>query len=211
MAGSRAHFIYHNALIIGASEVRNLYQELNIPALRRHPMSWNFGFEWDDAQVYMHGVGGLTIDGALQNLASVDVINPEVVLLAVGGNDLSLTGHNGRPEVVGYKLSNMAEFLHEAYGVSRVIVSSLGPRFPPYCGTNYPPDYNQRVAICNQYLEAVLEGMSYACFWDHSRQFKWGTHLFLDDGVHYNYCGTKLWYKSLRGCLIKSFKDSFNY
>ena len=210
MAEVRSQFLYHNALIIGASEVRNLYNELNLAHIRRFPMAWNFGLDWDDARVFMQGVGGRMIEGALLDLAPVEIIKPEVVVLAVGGNDLSLFGHYGRPEVVGYRLSNMAELLHNEYGVHRVIISSFGPRFAPYCGYIYPLDYNERVAICNQYLDVVVGGMEFAEFWDHSRHFTWGKHLFLDDGVHFNYVGTKLWYKSLRGCLIKGFKNSFN-
>ena len=27
----------------------------------------------------------------------------------------------------------------------------------PYCGRVYPADYNHKVSVCNQYLDAVLE------------------------------------------------------
>ena len=209
-ASPLADFVHHCAMIIGASEVRNLFTEINDAENRRYPISWNFGLDWDDAQIFMSGVGGRKVDGVQNDLHVVDMIRPDVVLLAVGGNDLSVMGHEGRPEVVGYKLSNLAEDLHYNHGVARVIVSSIGPRFPPYCGYVYPYDYNNRVAICNQYLDVVLGDTEFASFWDHSRQFAWGRQLFLDDGVHFNYWGTKSWYKSLRGSLIKAFKDNFN-
>ena len=111
------------------------------------PMCWNFGLDSNEAQVYCDGVGGRTIVSTLitlitDGLSSVELLNPAVVLLAVGGNDLSIMGLDGRPEVVGYKLSTLAERLHNNYGVHRVMVSSIGSRFPPYCGHAYPADYN---------------------------------------------------------------------
>ena len=150
-------------MIIGASEVRNLFTEINDAENRRYPIRLNFGLDWDDAQILMSGVVGKKVDGVQNDLDVVDMIIPDVVVLAVGGNDLSVMGHDGRPGVVGYKLSNLAEDLHYNHGVARVIVSSIGPRFPPYCGYVYPHDYNNRVAICNQYLDVVL-GQSFFIF-----------------------------------------------
>ena len=208
MAAANASYIYNSALIIGASEARNLYSELNDPENRRPPMCWNFGLDENDAQVYCDSVRGRTIVSThSERLASVEILNPDVVLLAVGGNDLAVIGHDGRPEVVGYRLSNLAECLHNNYGVHRVMVSSIGPRFPPYCGRVYPADYNHRVSVCNQYLDAVLESTEGVTFWNHAKQFNWGDDLYLSDGVHFNYKGTKRWYKSLRGALIKAFKN----
>ena len=135
MAAAYASFVYKSALIIGASEARNLYSEINDADNRRLPMYRNFGLDSDDAQVYCDGVGGRTIVSILsEGLSSVELLSPDVVLLAVGGNDLSIMGHDGRPEVVGYKLSNLAECLHNNYGVHRVMVSSIGPRFPHTVG-----------------------------------------------------------------------------
>ena len=76
------------------------------------------------------------------------------------------------------------------------MVSSFGNRFPPYCGRVYPADYNHRVTVCNQYLDAVSENTEGVTFQNHAKQFNWGDDLYLPDGVHFNYKDTKRWYKS---------------
>ena len=156
------------------------------------PMSWNFGLDSNDAQVYCDGVGGRTIVSALSDgLSSVELLNPDIVLLAVGGNDLCIMGLDGRPEVVGYKLSNLAERLHNNYGVHRVMVSSVGSRYPHTVGEHIRlTTITCRVTVCNHCLDAILENTEGVTFWNHAKQFNWGDDIFLADGVHFNYKGT---------------------
>ena len=68
-------------------------------------MCWNFGLDENDAQVYCDSVGGRTIVSTLsERLASVEILNPDVVLFAVGGNDLSVIGHDGLPLDTGCQI-----------------------------------------------------------------------------------------------------------
>ena len=95
-AAPLAEFVHHCAMIIGASEVRNLFTEINDAENRRYPIRWNFGLDWDDAQIFMSREGGRKVDGVQNVLHVVDMVRPDVVVLAVGGNDLSVMGHDGR-------------------------------------------------------------------------------------------------------------------
>ena len=57
----------------------------------RHPELFNLGFQTDDVVMFYHGDGGACIDALLQdhNLAHVERIAPEVVIIEAGTNDIS--------------------------------------------------------------------------------------------------------------------------
>ena len=204
MAAGHDPFIYSKALVLGASEARDLGE---LMAANRPPFHHNFGFDNNQVQVSVYGVGGRTVrkTGAF-DMGIVDSFEPDIVVLTVGGNDLAFSEHWGRPEVVGHSLLLLAERLHEEFDVARVVVPSLGPRFKPYGNWSYPDDYLKKVDICNQYLQVVLDDAQFASFWNNNKHFQWGQHLFNPDGVHFNSTGQKLWYKSLRGSLVQAFR-----
>ena len=115
----------------------------------------NFGF--DQIEVRLQGLGSRTVAQLdIFDLHMVDEFKPQVILLCLGGNDLSLDRPTGAPEVVGCSIVELVEHLRTQYDVQRVIVSALNPRYFPFCGKKYPSDYNKRVSICNQYLLHTL-------------------------------------------------------
>jgi lysophospholipase L1-like esterase len=85
-------------LVLGHSFVRQLKSDLHVQQDAR--MSPTFKLN-GTAQVYMHGIGGRTVN-KVQNhdLGIVARLSPDIVILEIGTNDLSLLP----PEVVGSEI-----------------------------------------------------------------------------------------------------------
>ena len=153
---------YDKCLVLGASEVCRLarcMENAQIPDIKP-----NFGF--DQIEVRLHGLGGRTVAQLdIFDLHMVDEFKPQVILLRLGGNDLSHDRPTGAPEVVGCSIVEK----------------------------NYPSDYNKRVSICNQYLLHTLMDLGYASLWNHPDVLKWDSaKMFCHDGVHFSMpTGTK--------------------
>lgn len=174
-------------------------------AMHDHPsMHPNFGLE--DCVIRTYGMSGRWVKDIDRDLWFVGKFRPEVVILYAGGNDLASFKHDGRIEIVGKRMVDTAVKLHEQYGVRYVLVSGLLPRFPPYSWLQYPPDYNRKRLACNQYVQAVLEEETdYARLWSYEESL-WPRGLFGEDGVHLMSTGNKVWYKELRGCIVKALR-----
>ena len=170
-------------------------------------MNPEFGLKDPGVSVQVYGVSGREIDQVWsQDLWTVVSLQPQVVWLHVGGNDLSRFDENGRPDVVAGKLCEFADSLYHEFNVSKVLVSSFNERYEPYCWRRYPPDYNARVAAANWELEAAFRDLEFAIFWDHSRhlKFRWDEDALEGDSVHWTETTMKHFYKSFRGGLIQA-------
>ena len=60
------------------------------------------------------------------------------------------------------------------------------------------PNYNDRVALPNWYLRAVLEMLPYATFWRHKGLCKPNVLILCRDGIHLNHKGQYALYRSYR-------------
>lgn len=192
-------FIHRRLLFMGSSMVSRFAAAMSENAA----MEPNFGLEGCFVQAY--GVSGRWAKDLKEDLWCVEAFKPEVVIIHAGGNDLSSFKANGRIEVVADYLINMAKLLHEQHGVKYVLISALLPRFWPYCWRDYPSNYEQKRVACNQILQAVLEETDYARLWTYT-DITWPRGLFGDDGVHLTPVGNKIWYKHLRGCVIRALR-----
>ena len=113
---------------MGASETSRLAHVLDQPS-PPSPLKHNFNLPVDRAEIKIYGVGGREVWSTRKyDLWTVREFCPQVVLLTVGGNDLSHFDVQGRPEVVGNALFELAEHLHKDLGVHKVVVPSLNPR-----------------------------------------------------------------------------------
>lgn len=216
-----AEFVYTRALVLGASEVSRLACLLDqsvLTADRHDPgqdlkltdsgFKFQRGFGIIEADIRVYGIGGRTVTKTWQHdLWIVDQFRPEVVIFHLGGNDLStltLTDAEA-PQAVGQNLLLLCDHLVSKYRVSKVLISALTPRYPPYCGRIYPVNYNDRVAAVNQYLRTHVLSRPAVFLWDHKVSW-WHYLVDPDDGVHFNPAGNKRWYKSLKGALLSALR-----
>ena len=97
-----------------------------------------------------HGVGGRTVETVLQfDTPLIKRFAPDIVIVQLGTNDLS----SYRPEKVGSLLHELAEILHDHYGVSVVCICQTIRREGEGRGGN--------ADILTQYLATVLEQLNY--------------------------------------------------
>ena len=105
----------------------------------------------------MHDIGGRTVRKVRnRDLGVVARLSPDIVILEIGTNDLSLLP----PEVVGSEIEELVSLLRQTYHVKVVCVCLLTPR-------NRNPVFNTKRVIVNKYLTVVLEHMPNVFTWLH--------------------------------------------
>ena len=133
-------------------------------------------------QITFLGVGGRTVDKLSKfDLHLVRRLQPEIVILDIGSNDLSPP--DARPKVVGSKIETLVQRLHAECRVETIVVCQTINRA---AGLRDPPSFNDRVALLNQYLSVVLETLPFAVFWRHKGLRKPTVRILCRDGVHLN-------------------------
>ncbi len=124
---------------------------------------------------------------------------PDIVILELGTNDLSTL----RPEVVGYKIDDLAQVLRDQYkvrivGVCQVINRNIPQTRAPDC------DFNAKAAVLRQYLSVILADQPGIFLWDHKEFYRSDHSLLSLDGVHCNAQGQYCLYLSYRGVILKA-------
>jgi lysophospholipase L1-like esterase len=106
-------------LVLGHSFVRRLKSDLHVH--QDTQMSPTFKLN-GTAQVYMHGIGGRTFRKVRNHdLGVVARLSPDIVILEIGTNDLSLLP----PEVMGSEIEELVYLLRQTYHVKVVCVYLL--------------------------------------------------------------------------------------
>lgn len=186
----------NKVLILGHSIVRRFQQFLTSDADVRY--CEDLGLR-ENHRIFYRGVGGRTISGILREDASfIEKVKPHNIILIVGGNDVRRATS---PEELAANLESLVSVLHYRFGVSRIHVCKLLPRFKQCF------DYNSTVDQVNILLKSALHRFEFASFWEHndlfpSPKFKACDHKFLFDGVHLNKQGNVHLYRSLRGLIL---------
>ena len=180
-------------LVLGHSFVRRLKLDLHVQQDARTSPTFKLD---GTAQVYMHGIGGRTVRKVRNHdLGVVARLSPDIVILEIGTNDLSLLP----PEVVGSEIEELVSLLRQTYHVKVVCVCLSTPR-------NHNPVFNAKRVIVNKYLTVVLEHMPNVFTWLHRGFARPSVTPFLRDGVHFNKLGQFTLYRSYRGAILKSLR-----
>ena len=194
-------FAKPKVLILGHSFVRRLSSDLEHATVADQPSRLHRGFNIHKADIFMHGIGGRTVDQLHQiDLQVVVEISPDVVIIEIGTNDLS----RKRPEVAGSELEHFVRALLAPHLKVKVIcVCHVTPRA-------LRPRHrmvNRRALLFNQYVKVVLEVMSPRVFcWTHQGFVNPSVNVFRRDGVHYNPTGQYMLYRSYRGAILKALR-----
>ena len=185
-------------LILGHSFVRRLKHDLRARFDERSLS--NFALD-GTAEVHMHGVGGRTVQKlGMYDLGVVSRLSPEIIILEIGTNDLSLA----QPEVVGSSIDDLVRHLLDHYSVRVVVLCHVTPRAynrkPYYSATKF----NENAAILNQYTRVVLDDCSQVICWTHRGLVNPAFSPILPDGVHFNPMGQYNLYRSYRGAILSA-------
>ena len=181
-------------LILGHSFIRRLRD-----FIEKRPTDYdlNFGLK-DSLSVHWQGVGGRTVPKLVKfDLNVVRQVQPDIVFLQVGTNDLTVKGMT--PLTVGSAIEDLVRLLHDSYGVKLVCVGQTIKRRPV-------SNFNNKVQLLAQYLKTVLEPIPYAIYWSHRGFWRNASCYLSYDGVHLNGEGHHKLYKSIRGAIIHSLK-----
>ena len=175
------------ALILGHSFVKRLIFDIKSKTHRIFSLDFNLK---DRASVHIHGVGGRTVPKLWKHdLSYVSRINPDIVILEIGTNDLSVED----PNVVATSIEVLVRYLHDRFGVKIVGFCLVIPR-------SSSSVFNAKVTQFNHLVHSLLEPIEYVFCWFHKGV---SSKFLLRDGVHLNHSGQLRLYRSYRGAILK--------
>lgn len=186
-----------NVLILGHSFVKRLQRDMlsNFDAR----VDANFKLQ-GSALVHLHGIGGRRVAKLRSfDLQVVTSISPDVVILEIGTNDLSLEP----PEVVGSAIEELVRLLLDSFSVRVVGVCYVIPRCISEMSHIPASLFAQRAQILNHYVSVVLDDIPNAFDWRHRNFSHPAKNVYLADGVHLNPSGQYHLYRSYRGAILK--------
>ncbi|XP_069104316.1 uncharacterized protein [Argopecten irradians] len=183
-----------DVLILGHSFVRRLRDDLT--------GSWtNLGFDIDSVRVHCIGKGGSRVRDLPFMSSSISEIQPKIVLLQIGGNDLDSTDHDCVAERLPNDLISVAQWLRAGFGVGQVGIMQLFYRTRT---RSVPVDiYNRAVDSVNDRVKMMCEEAQGCFYWRH-KGLKTAALLCLkQDGVHLSPAGLRKFKFSLRGAVLQ--------
>ena len=166
------------------------------------------------------GKGGRKISEVDEQTASkIRSSNSEVLVLMLGGNDISF---DVCAEEIAARIEAFAEMCVSRWGIRKVVVCQVMPRYEaPNCllkrvrrsereewADRYVVMYRRKAREINRLLGIALFRSRNIRFWDHNGVFKSGTcrHKYQVDGIHLNRAGQWHLYKSLRGAITAAMR-----
>lgn len=191
-------------LVLGDSYILRLKQDI---ACNSRGYQANFGTR---SRIFFRGQSGGTVSKIIDyDLGYVCQLQPDLVLLHVGGNDLRSDEES--PAYVAMELINLAVRLVRDMGVNQVIISGLCKRHKTKFGSRYPlpVNYNSQVAQANAILADQVRRMARIHLWLHC--FPSNPAMYDADGVHFNIRGKWRFYKSLRTCVQKAVRGQWGW
>ena len=134
------------------------------------------------------------------DLAKLQVLQPNVVVLEVGSNDLCDISSD--PEAVCSLIITLINRLRVEFSVDWVVVCQTLPRKKqPY------PDYNSAVSTLNSWLKQNLSTKEHATFWRHRGLARPSLNIYDRDGIHLNRRGEDLLFRSYRRAILFALKQ----
>ena len=150
-----------NVLILGRSFVKRLQRDMLSNSDAR--VDANFKLQ-GSALVHLHGICRRTVAKLRSfDLHVVTSISPDVVILEIGTNDLSLEP----PEVVGSAIEELVRLLLDSFSVRVVGVCHVIPRGISEMSHIPASFFAQRAQILNHYVSVILDDIPNAFCWRH--------------------------------------------
>ena len=185
-------------LIYGHSFVRRL----NTFLIHKRGNYHNMGLTYEIGDTHWYGLGGLTIEKALNyHLNIIHVLQPQVIFIELGSNDLCHTQET--PWSCYLRMVNLVNFLINI-GIPEIYIGQVVPRQ----GVGIPlsvRNYNDKVMQFNQLLNHTygLGGNNgSARYWRHRGLWCSSCGTISRDGIHLNKRGQERLYRSIRGATL---------
>ena len=183
------------ALVLGHSFVRRFKA-----FVKKSKSSRNLNLDYT-CRVFLWGIGGRTVDKLMRfDLAKLHVLQPNVVVLEIGSNDLCDIGSD--PEAVGYLIITLIDRLRVEFSVDWVVVCQVLPR-----KKQLHPQYNSAVSTLNSWLKENLSTKEHVTFWRHRGLTRPSLNICHRDRIHLNRRGEELLFRSYRGAILFALKQ----
>ena len=158
----------------------------------------NFGMSNQEGVVYYKSLSGAPISRLAKRskLNIVNKIQPEIVILEAGTNDLA------EPDTYpGEVCDNLIDLIRGILDcrVREVIVSQVLLRGDEGLA-KAAPDFTDKVYLFNHMVESALQYLPRAFYWHHRNLWR-EINDHVEDGTHLNDLGHKKLYRSLKGAL----------
>ena len=159
----------------------------------------NFGLDFNEASVYYKSLSGASVDRLRKkhNINFINRMQPEILVLEVGTNDLSEPEKTAR--YVHDKVLDLVRDILDCR-VRMVIVSQVVMRGEKGL-IGKDPDYEEKMYAYNHMMEGSLRLLPRTTFWHHRNMWRRIEDLVVDDGTHLNEQGNKRVYRSFKGAL----------
>ena len=188
-------------LIFGHSFIRRLRDDLvdisraEFSALSTHDSWLNLRFNSETVSVVFHGIGGLTLSKAYNELEVIAEVNPDVIFIQLGENDVDK--RHSRPSEIARQVSHFAaSILRLCPKTSHLFWGQLLHRLTPRIG---PQIYSEKIHQVNR----ILRSTDNITYWPHKGLWQNPKLLFTRDGVHLNTRGHHKLARSIRGAILR--------
>ncbi len=151
-----------------------------------------------EINIFFHGIGGLTLSAARDELASICELETKAIVLQIGENDLdSTTCHC--PLALAGEVFAFARTLQKATDASCVIVCELLPHLQ-----TRRAHYDVFLHRVNKQLKVLLAASTSLLLWPHFGLWKNWQQNFIADGIHFNLTSQGKYYRSIRGAVLRA-------
>ena len=192
-------------LVLGDSVVKQVSRYSKLPNARYDS---NLGLDQTQYTVYWRGISRGKIANyhdPKQAIPDLEVINPDILIIQIGSNDVCDLGGSEDPLEIGYKLAEMVGNFISQLSVKKVIVSSILPRTRIHKKMRLSLNrYNKAVSDINSWLEGLYRRNGTIKFWRHTRFETSFIHMLINenDRVLLTQRGYVRWVRGIRGGLL---------
>lgn len=193
LAGATINLTMDRVAIVGHSFISRLHSAL------RNNVNFPDSFNIAGCDIRCYGRSGGTVNSLSNDIGLTQFLilfQPRVVILQIGGNDLSSVA----PETLAYRIVDFTSYLKDNFNVQQVYVCELFRRLSPRFIS--PNEYEHNRQVVNNMLKTIFEDSSDLHFWKHLRLMYSPFNIFNDDGVHLSMIGLQKFYRSLRLAIL---------
>jgi len=184
-----------DVLVLGHSFVRRLGEfcdkEDSYGNLKLYPHRFN---------IHFLGFGGAHIANLRAAIPNVWEMEPAIVVLQIGGNDISFTNQNAT--LIGQSILDFAKVLLQTPTVKQVVICKLHYRYQVPGQRRMPLQYNLCVDQINTHLGDLTRDIAQITIQPHRGMFQNWQSLRAPDGIHLNALGMNKYFTSIRGSII---------